>query len=284
MKNSNRSGLIAACCLVMGLAGGAGLSAQNQDSPDLSTETGRDFKKAGRPLAKPTVAEKNQGPGTLRARHTAAPLVVDGRLDEAVWKQARVYPLHLADDMAPNGEPVKEAGKIQLAWDDRYLYVGIRCVDSDLVAEGREDEMRHFELGDLFELFLKPDEESWYWELYVTPRGKKTSFFFPGCGRFGLPGNMNYQSGLQVAARCDGTLDNWRDKDVGWTAEMAMPIKDLSEEGYPFAPDKKWRILVARYNYSRYFSSRGPELTMTPKLSETNFHLLAEYARLELVK
>ena len=65
---------------------------------------------------------------------------------------------------------------------------------------------------------------------------------------------------------------------------MAMPINDLNAEGHPFSPDKRWRILVARYNYSRYFDFRGPELTMTPKLSQTNYHLLPEYAYLELVK
>lgn len=221
---------------------------------------------------------------TMKALYSSS-ITVDGRLNEAVWNQAPVYTFDLADDMAPNGESVREPGKVQLAWDDTYFYVGISCSDSDLVAEGLEDNLRHFELGDLFELFLKPDDQMWYWELYVTPRGKKTDFFFPGCGRFGLPGAMDYQSGLKVAAQCQGTLENWRDKDTGWTAEIAMPIKDLTAEGDAFGPGEKWRVLVARYNYSRFFNApRGPEYSMTPKLSQTNFHLLSEYANLELVK
>ncbi|MEN8127285.1 MAG: carbohydrate-binding family 9-like protein [Planctomycetota bacterium] len=222
---------------------------------------------------------------TMKALYAGVPVTVDGRLEESVWKNAQEYTFDIPGDMAPNGEAIRESGQVRLAWDDRYFYVGIQCEDSDLVAEGKKDELRHFELGDLFELFLKPDNQSWYWELYVTPRGKKTSFFFPGCGRFGLPGCMDYQSGMKVAAQCQGTLDNWRDKDTGWTAEMAVPIKDLTAEGDAFGPGQKWRILVARYNYSRYFDApRGPEYSMTPKLSQTNFHLLPEYAYLELIK
>ena len=222
---------------------------------------------------------------TMTAQYVANPIKVDGLLDEPVWKQAQVYTLGLADDVSPNGQSPRESGHVQLAWDDNFFYVGISCTDSDLVAEGLEDELRHFELGDLYELFLKPNNQTWYWELYVTPHGKKTNFFFPGCGRFGLPGCMDYTSGLKVAAKCQGTLDNWQDKDSSWTAEMAMPIKDLNAQGDSFSPESKWHILVARYNYSRYFNSpRGPELTMTPKLSQTNYHLLAEYAYLQLIK
>jgi hypothetical protein len=222
-------------------------------------------------------------PLTMKALYASEVVTVDGQLHEAIWHNAEKYSLDLADDW-PLGNVVQEPGQIQLAWDDEYFYVGISFSDYDLVAEGTADELRHFEFGDLCELFLKPNDESWYWELYVTPRAKKTSFFFPGCGRLGLPSCMDYTSGLKVAAQCDGTLDNWRDKDTGWTAEMAMPINDLNAEGYPFSPDKRWRILIARYNYSRYFDSCGPELTMTPKLSQTNYHLLSEYAYLELVK
>ena len=226
----------------------------------------------------------NRPSATMKALYAVNPVIIDGRLDETIWKQAQVYDLNLADDQSPGGETVKEPGHIQLAWDNNYFYVGIRCKDSDLIAEGLNDEIRHFELGDLCELFLKPDNKSWYWELYVTPRGKKTSFFFPGRGRFGLPGNMDYKSGLIVATQCDGTLEDWRDRDTGWTAEMALPIKDLNAEGYPFSTDNQWRILVARYNFSRHMNLQGPELSMAPKLSQTNYHLHSEYGYLELVK
>jgi len=117
----------------------------------------------------------------------------------------------------------------------------------------------------------------------VTPAGKKTTFFFPSKGYLGLPSPIKHSSGLTVAAQCDGTLNNWTDRDSGWTAEMAMPVKDLTARGEPFGPGASWRILVARYNYSRHLT-QGRELSMTPQLSATNYHLREEYAVLRFVK
>ncbi len=220
----------------------------------------------------------------MQAKHTDAPVNIDGVLDETVWQDATAYPLALAADRARSGATVQEAGTVKLAWDDENFYVAIEFTESDIVAEGDEDQLPHFQLGDLCELFLRPQDQTWYWELYVTPRGKKTSYWFPGRGRFGLPSNFKYDCGLRVAAQTDGTVNDWQDRDTGWTAEMAMPIKDLTLGGQLFEPGADWRILVARYNYSRYRVERGPELTMSPAMSATNFHLLEDYARLRLTR
>ena len=145
--------------------------------------------------------------------------------------------------------------------------------------------MHHYKMGDLCELFLKPADKTWYWELYATPLGKKTTFWFPGRGRTGLPSNFtDYSSGLKVGAQVNGTLNKWEDKDAYWTAEMAMPIKDLTARGEKFGPEADWRILVARYNYSRYSKRQGPEHSTVPQLSKVNYHLLEEYAKLKLIK
>jgi len=77
-----------------------------------------------------------------------------------------------------------------------------------------------------------------------------------------------------------GTLNDWKDKDKGWTAEMAVPIADLTRFGDVFGGESKWRILISRYNYSRYLSN--VELTSLPCLSKTDFHLIEEYAVLIL--
>ncbi|MBN1513585.1 MAG: carbohydrate-binding family 9-like protein [Phycisphaerae bacterium] len=216
---------------------------------------------------------------SLVAVRTAGPIQVDGVLDEPVWQQAPVYVLDLAVDRADR-EPVQEAGRVRLAWDDAFLYLGVAFADTDVAAEGFEDQKPHWQLGDVCELFLKPADAAYYWELYVTPKGHKTSYWFPGPGRLGLPSCFAYTCGLTVAARADGTVNDWRDEDQGWTAELAMPAADLTAEGASFGPGSSWRVLVSRYNYSRSLKGRGPELTMTPKLSVTNFHTVDEYGEL----
>ncbi len=219
-------------------------------------------------------------PRVVVARYTDAPVVIDGVLDDSAWEDAEVYHLGLSKDR--DDEEVIEKGKAMVAWDDDYLYVGVKFYDSDIVAEGTEDQLHHYRKGDLAEVFIKPADHTWYWELYVTPAGHKTTFFLPGRGRLWLDSIADYSMDMKVAATYSGTLNNWEDVDDYWIGEMAIPISGLTARGEDFGPGAEWTILIARYNFSRYLYGR--ELSMYPPLSKTAFHLINEYAVLELRK
>ncbi|OGV66092.1 MAG: hypothetical protein A3K19_22385 [Lentisphaerae bacterium RIFOXYB12_FULL_65_16] len=225
--------------------------------------------------------EQTPPPPDMTAVYAPKGVNVDGVLDDEVWRLAPAFPLALSKDRQVKNS-LQEAGEVRLAWDENNLYMAVRFQDSDLVAEGEEDQLHHYQMGDLAELFLKPENETWYWELYVTPAGRKTSFWFPGRGRLGVPSCFKYECGLRVAAKCDGTLNHWQDRDNAWTAEMAMPIKDITARGETFGPGSEWRVFVGRYNYSRYLSRQ--ELSMAPTLPWTDYHLQEHYAVLRFVK
>jgi hypothetical protein len=223
------------------------------------------------------------GPGGMVAAAAKRPVVVDGILDDAVWQMAPPFALDLGEDRDPAGDNAVQApGTAQLAWDSKYLYVGIRFTDRDVVARSDKDQDRHFLRGDVAEVFLWPAKSTWYWELYVTPRGNKSDFFFPGGGRAYMEDLDESGMDLRVAAQVQGTLNRWKDTDDGWTAEMAIPIRDLKRHGDGFGPLYDWRILVARYNYSRHLNRIGPELTMAPRLPKTSYHDRPNYALLIL--
>jgi hypothetical protein len=217
------------------------------------------------------------------AVHAARPVVVDGKLDDAVWQLAPAYPFCVpAAASAALAAPV-ESGEVRYAWDDTYFYVAARFTDSDIVAEGKEDGLAQFQFGDLLELFLKPVNDTYYWELYATPLNRQTCYWFPGRGRLGLPsGFAGKAPGMVVAAQKQGTVNDWRDHDVAWTVEMAIPRAVLTAYGATFGPGEPWRVLAARYNYSRWLPRQGPELSACVPLDQANYHLLEQYATLVL--
>ena len=219
------------------------------------------------------------GRAMMVARYAASPIMVDGRLDEAVWGKTLAYALHLDDTVDAD---VQEGGEARFAWDEENLYLGIRYTDSDVVAEGSEKNALHFQMGDVAELFLKPLGNTVYWELYVTPHSKTSTFCFPSWSR-NLPSTFAYEMDIAVAGSVQGTLNDWSDRDTGWTGEMAIPIRELEKYGDTFASET-WTVLVARYNYSRYLEDKGPELTMTPRLPKTDYHHQPGYALLVLEK
>ncbi|WP_176012769.1 carbohydrate-binding family 9-like protein [Victivallis sp. Marseille-Q1083] len=219
----------------------------------------------------------------MEAAYTEKPVVIDGVLDDPVWQSAAVYRMDVPSVVNPD-YGIADSGEVRLAWDDDYLYVAVSVRDRDLYATAESDQVMHFLFGDLAEIFIKPVNETYYWELYMTPAGKKSSLLLPGKGiLFGEFKSTPQMPGMVVGARYEGTLNEWQDVDTGWSGEMAIPIADLERFGAEFAPGEDWRVLVARYNYSRY-QPDGIEYSTAPKLSAINYHLLEEYAKLKLVK
>ena len=88
------------------------------------------------------VAEKpkdGQWP-SIEAIYSKKPVKVDGLLDEEIWSQAKVYSLAVAKNLQ-SSRPLAEAGSVQFAWDDEYFYLAAKFKDSDIVAEGKEDQL-----------------------------------------------------------------------------------------------------------------------------------------------
>lgn len=217
------------------------------------------------------------------AVHAVSPPAIDGRLDDAVWEAAPRYEMMRSrEQIAQRPGYRAQAGAVQFAWDADHLYVAARFEDDDVIARGEADNLPHFQLGDTFELFLKPIGQTHYWEMYATPRGRQSLMRLEAAGLVGLPGNrLDLDPILEVGVTVDGTLNNGHDRDRGWTAELAIPLNKLdAAAGGRLQPGLRWQILVARYNYGRYQQHRGPELTMYPQLSRPSFHDVWEYANL----
>jgi hypothetical protein len=217
-------------------------------------------------------------PPVVFARFTEEPVLIDGILNDSAWRNAETYKLALAYNAQGNA---LEGGETMFSWDDDYFYVGVKFYDSDIVAEGEEDQLLHYKMGDCLEFFIKPEGYTWYWELYGTPKGHKTAYFYPGRGRSWLESVAEYKMELKAAADCKGTLNDWEDKDEFWTCELAVPISYLTSRGEKFGPGSAWKVLTARYNYSRYLPFY--EISMFPRISRANPHLYEEYAVLEFV-
>lgn len=212
------------------------------------------------------------------------PVVIDGRLDEPVWQTAEAHTLRLPADQKERASDLRpaEPGTVRFARDERFLYIAFDFADRDVVQESDQNQQLHFRTGDVAELFLKPQAAGHYWEFYVTPQGRHTAFFFPARGRHGLPGNLHYQSRIQVAAQVQGELNEWKGTDQGWTAEMAVPLDELAAAGVPLDERHEWILLAGRYNYGVHLSTIGPEISSYPGISRTQFHRYEEWAPLKL--
>lgn len=216
-------------------------------------------------------------PEAIAVECTEAPKI-DGVLDEACWRRAPRYALSAPWEKQPPFEPAF----VQFAYDREALYVAMTLQDGDLIAGLDADQALHYRYGDAAELFLKPADQTGYWEFYAIPNGRRSSFYLHGVAYSRLPQltDQPLMPGFRTAVKLDGTLNTPRDADRSWTAEFAIPWAELTKvTGRPFA-DVQWTVLAARYNYG--WQLPDMQGSAWPKLSRFRFHLLDEYAKLKL--
>lgn len=182
------------------------------------------------------------------------------------------YPMRFSKDRF--GEPA-EGGSVRFAWDEEGLYVFAEMEDSFMVAKNPQDDQLHYRYGDVLELFIKPLNAPYKWELYVTPNGNKSTLFFPS-----WPTELTPEEGLTRHSFRKVKVDV-RKRARGWTAEFSVPVDQLTALGAGWGDGTEWIVFCGRYNYSSD-DLTDPEYSMAPALSKTDYHLIDEYALLKM--
>jgi hypothetical protein len=181
------------------------------------------------PAESPPVTAVKLAPGeTIR---------MDGKLSDAVWQRAPIHKDFVQRE--PNyGQPTPYETWVQVAFDDRYLYVAVTSLDPrpELI---RDEPVRH-------DLLLRTQDHV---VIYIDPLGKKQSAQF---FRIGASGST--ADGMQTAA--DDSEDFAPDfdfdaaakrNDHGWTALLRVPFASLRYTSEMMrSGNHPWRIMVAR--------------------------------------
>ncbi|QHI69132.1 DOMON domain-containing protein [Tichowtungia aerotolerans] len=196
------------------------------------------------------------------------------------------YPFAFSSDR--DGCP-QEGASVRFAWNESGLFVQAELEDSVLIQKNRQNEQFHYQSGDVFELFVKPLNEFYCWEMYATPFGNRTTIFFPqNCEGMTLDQFLKDHpfQGLEVTStEFSKPRENSRVEaqppSRGWKTQMFVPIAQLTALGAGWGDGTEWTVFCGRYNYNSDDLS-DPELSMAPALSATNYHLVDEYARLKL--
>src|SRR6266849_2815112 len=161
--------------------------------------------------------ETVRGDRRLRAVRTAAPITLDGVLDEAAWRDAPVATGFLQSE--PNeGEPASEQTEVRVLYDDANLYIGMFAHDSspgDIIVSDLKKDFDPI-ANDAFEVILDTfhDERNGY-RFATNAMGAKWDAQMVNEGR---DINSNWDGIWSVQTRIVKT---------GWYAEIMIPFRTL---------------------------------------------------------
>ena len=173
-------------------------------------------------LAAVTLSSQSQDPppppapaSRVLATRAAQPPVIDGRDDDAVWREAQ--PITGFQEWRPSeGDPPKLPTEAKIAYDAANLYVFVRAFDphpdSIITVLARRD---YFTPSDMIWLFLDSyhDRRTGY-EFGVNPSGVKLDAQVYNDGNE----DFAWDAVWDVATRVDS---------LGWTAEFRIPLSQL---------------------------------------------------------
>jgi hypothetical protein len=182
----------------------------------------------------------------------AAPLRVDGRLDEPSWQAVPWSELFVDIEGEAKPKP-RLRTRMKMLWDDDYLYVGAKLEEPHVWATLTQHDSVIFHDND-FEVFIDPDGDGHeYYEFEINALNTGWDLLLPRPYKDGgRPVHSWEIPGLKSAVHVEGTLNDPRDRDEGWTVELAFPWKVLTELAAPRERPKngdQWRINFSRVEW-----------------------------------
>lgn len=180
------------------------------------------------------------------------PIVPDGDLEKPAW-QAADWTEDFVDIQGEAMPAPRFRTRVRMLWDDRFLYIGAELEEPHVWGTLAERDSVIFYDND-FEVFIDPDGDSHnYYEIEINALNTVWDLRLPKPYRDGGAALNEWDlEGLQTAVKVHGTLNDPRDRDRGWTVEMALPWRALGEyAGRPAPPQEgdQWRINFSRVEW-----------------------------------
>jgi hypothetical protein len=181
-----------------------------------------------------------------------SPITIDGKLDDPAW-QAAPWSEWFVDIEGDKKPAPRLRTRMKMLWDDECLYIAAELEEPHVQATLTKHDSVIFYDND-FEVFLDPDGDNHvYGELELNALNTTWDLLLTKPYRDGGRAIDDWEiQGLRTAVHVDGTLNNPRDRDRGWTVEIAWPwvgLRQLTSRPIPPHHGDQWRINFSRVEW-----------------------------------
>ncbi len=182
-------------------------------------------------LAATGASAQSIGPRTAILERVSVPPEIDGRLDEAIWRELPPMGPMVQSEPLQGAVPT-EPTDMRIGFDDHYIYVGVRMYDTDpqkliakqMVLDG--DMTSDDRINLVFDTFF--DHRNAYF-FQINPVGTRSDALIENNSVFRRDWNGIWYAEAHV-------------DELGWTAEFAIPFQTVSMS----AESAKWGFEAER--------------------------------------
>lgn len=168
----------------------------------------------------------------LKGKRITSTINTDGALNEKAWSEA-VWFSDFRQSVPNLGEKASERTETAILFDNEFIYVGVRCFDSEpdkIIANQlmhREDLQQDDHIRVIFDTYRDETRGTMF---IVNSLGTKEEGQVGGYRNYNLDWNEVWEAGAQRF-------------DKGWEAELAIPLRILR---YKSGDDLTWGINIQR--------------------------------------
>lgn len=190
-------------------------------------------------------------PRNYTVQYTSIPPKIDGKIDDAIWQKAAWTESFTDIEGDKKPKPTYNT-HVRMLWGDTCLYIAAEIEEPHVWAYLKDHDAVVFHDPD-FEVFIDPRNTTHqYYELELNAINTVFDLFMNKPYRNGSGAMISYDfAGLKTAVSVQGTLNNPKDTDKGWTVEIAIPFRSvtLGNNTHIPADGEFWRIGFSRVEW-----------------------------------
>ncbi len=187
--------------------------------------------------------------------------VIDGKMDDASWKSLpemkgfRIAATRM-DAAHPGRFAFKHLTSFKMGWDDKFLYLAMRCMEPDIDKTKEADaKQKAFEYRNAIEIFHAPEAPPYYRQTMIDSAGKSWG-----------PMKIRQVNSHQPIEDPDFSCGTAYENDA-WTLEARFPLKMLSD-----TQPKEWTTWPANLVHPCMSADDGEKFSSWSDLPRYQFH------------
>jgi hypothetical protein len=189
----------------------------------------------------------------------------------------RATPISLHQAWLAALDPAFAPATVRVGWRGDALLVFAELADADIFTAATDHNQAFWELGDTFEIFLRPVDQQAYVEFHVAPGNLHLHLRFPDAGFLArTPPADVFGQALRPPAAFDSHV--WVNAgQQRWSVLAIVPAEAVFDRPRPLAGGE-WLFSFSRYDYTRGRSE--PVISSTSPHAAPSFHRQQEWGRL----
>jgi len=234
------------------------------------------------------------GQRQYECHRATSPLKIDGHLDDASWSNAP-WSDTFVDILGEDHPKPRFRTRMKMLWDDEFLYIAAELEEPHVWATLTAHDSVIFHDND-FEVFLNPTGDTLnYFEFEINALNTGWDLFLNKPYKKGGKADNSWEMpGYKSAVAIEGTLNDARDQDKGWSVELALPWTSFVERSGKSRPSPgdawrmnfsrvEWQVRVVDGKYEKLAGLKEDNWVWSPQ-GVVNMHVPEKWGFVQFVK